>query len=840
MEKAGDILINEMTTKGTSASKRMCYSHGNDVKEMAIQNYHKEVEGFLGQLMWMIHLTSGQPARRPEVLSLRWKNTQEGHRNIILWKKHVCLLVDTHKTAWLVGPRAVLRALPPWLGNIVVKYLAVVRPFAEACQILLEKGPAPLPATSATLFAKHPLTTDLIPAQKLTDVCKAQTTKWFDATVTIRMIRHIMIAFMRHYGNQERIDRAFGRVDAADDEDDETADLQASHSTAIARAVYANEFGNDCRKLEDFFQCSLEWHAIVNANCKKGSRNSLVEDDPSQENAVRRANHNALNLADMEAKFRQLSLMKAPQLHDHQKEVMIAVKDYAKPSVLYISATGSGKSMVFMLPASIHQDGMTIVIQPTRALQRDTAQRLEAMGISVWRWMTKSMPQPTQLPTVLLVTPEGMGTAEWDAFRQWDQFKRAVTRVVLDECQEVILTDSCFRPAMERVGEQINKIQVPVIYMTGTLPISMEDTLIGKLQIQDSRTDLRIIRSTTTRKNLAFGWIQEEASMDRVKELLGKLDKGDKALVYVESVAMATDWGEQLGGASYVGGDKGQTFQQEQGFKTWSREGGVMVATTALGVGIDVPGVVLVICCGDMFNGLTMIQMFGRAGRDGSPATAVLICTRGKGEKKLGDRLQKEWSTGCLRQAIGRYLDGDDAKRCGFNDNRCQRCLVETPGAGAPTGYAEKTSAAPPQRTPHHDARQTATQMAGARGRPVAPAPHNPQEVDRARGRRRSQPRASPTGATGGSARHGSDARDDSDVEMLDSPPPGWRATYNANAAGQKRQRSPNQPDPATRQRGGGTKSPGPPKRRLTHKSASEAGRMLAAKQAPSGRGGNM
>ncbi|KAK1826045.1 hypothetical protein QBC39DRAFT_269851, partial [Podospora conica] len=63
------------------------------------------------------------------------------------------------------------------------------------------------------------------------------------------------------------------------------------------------------------------------------------------------------------------------------RELISAIKDYAKQSVLYISATGSGKSIAFTLPALIYKDGIVIVIQLIYTLQQDISRRLNTLTI---------------------------------------------------------------------------------------------------------------------------------------------------------------------------------------------------------------------------------------------------------------------------------------------------------------------------------------------------------------------------------------------------------------------------------------------------------------------------
>lgn len=65
---------------------------------------------------------------------------------------------------------------------------------------------------------------------------------------------------------------------------------------------------------------------------------------------------------------------------------------------------------------------------------------------------------------------------------------------------------------------------------------------------------------------------------------------------------------------------------------------------------------------------MDLVQMFGRAGRDGSPATGVLVTSRG-----VEQDLKGYCGTGCRRDTISLYLDGKRSP-CGLGDNRYDVC----------------------------------------------------------------------------------------------------------------------------------------------------------------------
>lgn len=71
--------------------------------------------------------------------------------------------------------------------------------------------------------------------------------------------------------------------------------------------------------------------------------------------------------------------------------------------------------------------------------------------------------------------------------------------------------------------------------------------------------------------------------------------------------------------------------EKESNLLAWMNQGGglkVMVATSAFGVGIDYPSVRWVIHAGPAYGLLDYAQQSGRAGRDGRPAKALLLCTQ--------------------------------------------------------------------------------------------------------------------------------------------------------------------------------------------------------------------
>ena len=119
--------------------------------EMA--RYGRLVDQFRERLLILMHLTGGQPARAPEILSIRHQNTPYGGiRNIFIREGMVCFVVWYHKNMRSKEQsKTIHRFLPRAVGTEVVRYLWLVLPFWQQMQGLAQKTDE----RSAFLFAHN-------------------------------------------------------------------------------------------------------------------------------------------------------------------------------------------------------------------------------------------------------------------------------------------------------------------------------------------------------------------------------------------------------------------------------------------------------------------------------------------------------------------------------------------------------------------------------------------------------------------------------------------------------------------------------------------------------------
>ncbi|KAH8798674.1 hypothetical protein F5884DRAFT_742883, partial [Xylogone sp. PMI_703] len=93
--------------------------------------YLKKGRQFLYKLMETMHITGGQPARGPEIGSIKVSNSVYSARNIYVINGQVCFLTMYDKSRKRRGNTDyIVRFLPTAVSQIVVQYLVYIRPFA--------------------------------------------------------------------------------------------------------------------------------------------------------------------------------------------------------------------------------------------------------------------------------------------------------------------------------------------------------------------------------------------------------------------------------------------------------------------------------------------------------------------------------------------------------------------------------------------------------------------------------------------------------------------------------------------------------------------------------------
>lgn len=702
-----------------------------------VGRYMHGVSRFRALLLILMHITGGQPARGPEILSVRHSNTTKGqHRNLFVEDGLVCFVTVYHKNVVSTDKSKVIhRYLPREVGELLVKYLWLVLPF----QVLLESHKEGFGRKSRELSDKG-ISDHLWPTEedgrrwtpaRMTRILRQETAKGLGQRIGLQEYRQIAIAMGRRYlkGNLEH--------DDDDDEDEEwdednfdrrlagVMDKQAAHGTHIAGMVYARLIremsGSIAEVRKGYKAASIMWHAFLRfgsvideekrdggVRSRKRKRFEGEEAPVNWHDGMEKAQVLRWKLAkslDLEVELKRVFGENATY-RGQQKEALQAIMN-GEARVVAVLATGEGKSLLFMLPALCVRGGLTILVLPLIALRQDMMKRCKSFGLRCVEWTAGATADDAGL---VMVTPESAGSGGFHTFL--NRVSRKIDRIVIDECHVVLNDGYNFRRKMQQLGD-LTRARVQMVLLTATLPVSKREELWKRMHWNERENNVRIFHKSTTRKNISYqvATLKPKGKLDKESLVLRLINKGHKecqpgkVLVYCNTIKEVQIYSNALGVDGYhsraeMRGEKLEGFMR--------KEDGLIVATSALGMGLDIPDIRVVIHIGRPRSLEEYLQESGRAGRDGLKSKALVILWWGEeGEQAQGEvqegiegaptqrygfrratdddlveqflqvrgGVEKVGTRVCRRQVIDEYMDGVVARSmCKEEEEKCDIC----------------------------------------------------------------------------------------------------------------------------------------------------------------------
>jgi ATP-dependent DNA helicase RecQ len=392
-----------------------------------------------------------------------------------------------------------------------------------------------------------------------------------------------------------------------------------------------------------------------------------------------------------------------------QAEVVEA--QLAGRDVLAVAPTGSGKSISYWVPAIV-AGGLTLVVSPLIALMKDQVDRLRSLGVAA-AFINSTQDRSQQVASLgaaasgdlrlLYVAPERFARPGF--LDRIGELK--VARFVVDEAHCISSWGHDFRPEYRQLNRALAACgRPPVAGFTATATPRVRTDVAQSLGMKAPF----VVVTGFNRPNLRLSALRCRGEAGKREALLARIRPGHgRTLVYTGTVAAAEELAQLLAGrgaraAAYHGRLPDEERRRvHDGFTGGGID--VVVATSAFGMGVDLPNIRQVFHCHAPGSLEAYYQEAGRAGRDGEPAECLLLWSPadrdlqsffieqafpdGDSELKqnayarLGQMLSYAQHRGCRHARITDYFGQEGEPR------RCQACdncldLGRPPEEGVP------------------------------------------------------------------------------------------------------------------------------------------------------------
>lgn len=304
---------------------------------------------------------------------------------------------------------------------------------------------------------------------------------------------------------------------------------------------------------------------------------------------------------------------------NNQEEIVKNILN--KKDLLAIMATGGGKSICFQVPAILSK-GLTIVISPLISLMQDQVIFLKEKGIkaeflnsSLLSSEYKIILKNIKNLKLLYIAPEQLTSLRLQSSLK----KISIERVIIDEAHCITEWGHDFRPEYKKISLNIRSIfpNIQICAFTATANKKTAEEIKNILELNEPFT----LTSSFDRENLFLGIEKYYIPFNKKRRMKKIILESKKTLIYCssrkETEYMSNFFSQKTKIKSYfyhagMNSEERKIIQND--FKNSNIT--VLFATTAFGMGIDIPDIDTVIYWNFPSSIEEYYQGIGRAGRN--------------------------------------------------------------------------------------------------------------------------------------------------------------------------------------------------------------------------------
>jgi superfamily II DNA helicase RecQ len=467
---------------------------------------------------------------------------------------------------------------------------------------------------------------------------------------------------------------------------------QSGHGQRVAQAHYAIDGGFlhrlGSQLISAFERASVAWHGLFGW-ASVGSRAERVKTEEDCTTAEKHGRHASQQLEPAIVKRerlhgRSMDAIRArvtialqriygpdgkPQ-SEEQASALQLVHDPPKTSIVVLP-TSSGKSVLFFSVAAMLVQQTVVVVVPFHALVDDLIGRGCSHGLSTEEW---TGPDSCHEARQLVIVSADRAVDPRLGFLHWAQGLEShgqLAHMFFDE-GHVAFTDRSYRARLRELW-RLRYLDCPFTVLTATLIIQLE----GKLRDQLLIPDAVLFRRCTARPTIQYQVIDSQKEMPskvgiEVVRKLGPFPEGKRGVVYVRSYTTGDKVSQELDCPFY----KATADQKSEVLEEWRQgSGGWIVATGALGTGINIPGIIYVVHIDRPYGLTSFVQQSGRGGRGGEISQSIIVIRVDSTSAYKRQGIMSAYSTEqidedamtqfiqsreCRRVVLGRYFDGNE------------------------------------------------------------------------------------------------------------------------------------------------------------------------------------